>query len=102
MIATVLAATAVGVLMVVMVVVVLVWANVAEEQRAKTAEQIPNETSASELTVSFRCDCCGEMSHDPGAIFLSPPDKHGMVLKEHICVDCYATWRHRNEHIRNS
>ncbi len=38
---------------------------------------------------------CGRELTEFGAILFSPPDKDGMVKKQHVCVDCYSTFQSR-------
>ena len=35
------------------------------------------------------CDKCGNELTEFGGILLSPPNTNNMVVKYHLCVDCY-------------
>ncbi len=43
----------------------------------------------SSMAIEPKCDKCGKELKKFGGILLSPPDKAGMVKKNHLCQGCY-------------
>lgn len=41
------------------------------------------------MAIQPKCDKCNEELVEFGAILLSPPDNNNMVLKYHLCVQCF-------------
>lgn len=45
--------------------------------------------------LNFKCDICSKNITNPGALVFSPPKvdakQNMMVVKYHLCVDCYET-----------
>ncbi len=41
------------------------------------------------MAIKPKCNKCGKELTDFGAILLSPPDKTSMVVKYHLCKDCF-------------
>ncbi len=39
--------------------------------------------------MTIHCSKCGNELKKHGAIYLSPPDKLGQVLRGHLCRKCY-------------
>jgi hypothetical protein len=41
------------------------------------------------MAIKPKCDFCNCELNEFGAILLSPPNKHNLVKKLHLCVSCY-------------
>ncbi len=41
------------------------------------------------MAIYPKCNKCGKILDDFGAILLSPPDSDSKVIKFHICKKCY-------------
>lgn len=41
------------------------------------------------MALKLKCDACGHVLKEPGALVFSPPDQVDHVRKLHICIQCF-------------
>ena len=40
--------------------------------------------------INIKCNICGKVLMELGALLFSPPDENSYVKKTHICTKCYS------------